>query len=182
MKIGLKNIQYSAALSEETNAFTADIYIDGIKAAIASNSGRGGNTDILPMDVSKRDLVHKANEWCKNSLPDKSNGDGEQESFPDDLESYVDSLIDDYVNEKNLKSFRKKMEKTAKQGIVFGVADRSYMTCTFNMTIEHLLKSDAGRAAISTTLTRTVIPKMQPGDQILNTNIPGDILKAAGLK
>ncbi|PYF74634.1 hypothetical protein [Pedobacter nutrimenti] len=44
MKIELKNIKYFDALSEETTLFNANLYIDGKKAGIVKNDGRGGST------------------------------------------------------------------------------------------------------------------------------------------
>lgn len=44
MKIELKKIHFSEQLSEETHAFTANIYINGTHAGYAKNNGRGGAT------------------------------------------------------------------------------------------------------------------------------------------
>lgn len=46
MKLELKKVTFSEALSEETNAFTADVYLDGKLVATAKNTGQGGDTDI----------------------------------------------------------------------------------------------------------------------------------------
>jgi len=182
MKIDLKNIRYSASLSEETNAFTADVYIDGAKAAIAANRGHGASTDIAPLSEESRDLIARAEQWCKTLPPDKLELNGEEVSFPVNLESYIDALIDDYVNDKNLKSFRRKMAKAAETGIIFGIADKSYRACQFSKPIALLIQSESGRIALKNTLVNTILPKMEAGEQILNTNIPLAILKAAGLK
>ena len=42
MKIELRRITYNAALSQETSAYTADVYIDGELAFHARNQGTGG--------------------------------------------------------------------------------------------------------------------------------------------
>jgi len=39
MKIELRKLKHATNLSEETNAFTADIYINGIHAGTADNRG-----------------------------------------------------------------------------------------------------------------------------------------------
>lgn len=44
MKIELKNFQFFERMSEETNAFVADVYVNGVKVAYAKNDGRGGET------------------------------------------------------------------------------------------------------------------------------------------
>jgi len=46
LKIELKKIKHSPSLSEETNAYTADIYVDGKSIAYVKNSGHGGSTDV----------------------------------------------------------------------------------------------------------------------------------------
>jgi len=43
MKIELKNIKHMPSLSEETEAFSANLYINDVKAGIGSNGGRGEN-------------------------------------------------------------------------------------------------------------------------------------------
>lgn len=45
MKVELKKIQHALNMSEETNAFTADLWIDGKKTGGAKNDGRGGETN-----------------------------------------------------------------------------------------------------------------------------------------
>ena len=54
MQIELRRITYSAALSQETNAYTADIYIDGELAFHTRNQGHGGC-----------DFYHKVGRWTE---------------------------------------------------------------------------------------------------------------------
>ena len=42
MKIEVRNININQSLSEETYAYTATVYVDGVKAFAARNSGTGG--------------------------------------------------------------------------------------------------------------------------------------------
>jgi hypothetical protein len=46
MKIELRKVGYSDSLSEEANAFTADVWIDGQTAGHAQNHRRGGPTNV----------------------------------------------------------------------------------------------------------------------------------------
>jgi hypothetical protein len=41
VKIEIKNLKIAASLSEETTAYTADIFVDGVKTFAASNHGHG---------------------------------------------------------------------------------------------------------------------------------------------
>lgn len=54
MRIELRKVDYSARLSEETSAFSADVWIDGVKVGQASNHGHGGPTTITPLNLSRR--------------------------------------------------------------------------------------------------------------------------------
>ena len=54
MEITSKNISHNERLSEETNCFSATIYIDGKKAGEASNHGHGGPTMIHPANSNRR--------------------------------------------------------------------------------------------------------------------------------
>jgi hypothetical protein len=42
MKIELKNIKEAKFLSEETPAYSANLYVDGVKIGVVSNNGHGG--------------------------------------------------------------------------------------------------------------------------------------------
>ncbi len=64
MEITLKNISHNERLSEETNCFSATIYIDGKNAGEASNHGHGGPTMIHP-----RELEQKINAYTKTLPP-----------------------------------------------------------------------------------------------------------------
>lgn len=65
MKIELKNIKHARFLSRETEAFSATIYIEGLKAATVENDG-GGGANLYRF--SDRALEQKFHEHCK-SLP-----------------------------------------------------------------------------------------------------------------
>lgn len=51
MKAELKNIKFSESLSEETNAFTAKVYVNGQYVADAINRGHGGSTQVSPRNM-----------------------------------------------------------------------------------------------------------------------------------
>jgi hypothetical protein len=69
MEITLKNISHNERLSEETNCFSATIYIDGKKAGEASNHGHGGPTMLHP-----RELEQKIDAYAKTLPPGRGGG------------------------------------------------------------------------------------------------------------
>ena len=46
MNLQLKNVHFSERLSQETNAFAADVFFNGKKVGYAENSGHGGCTNV----------------------------------------------------------------------------------------------------------------------------------------
>ena len=91
MKIELKNVKFSEAMSEETNAFTADLYINGKKAGYCKNTGQGGCTDYYGIEHYQSDIIKEAETYCK-SLPKTKWKDME---FDQSLESVIDQLFED---------------------------------------------------------------------------------------
>jgi hypothetical protein len=64
MKIELKNIKHAAFASQETECFTATVYIDGQRCGEVSNEGHGGCNSYHP-----HDLHDKLNAYAA-TLPD----------------------------------------------------------------------------------------------------------------
>jgi len=87
MKIELKNLKISKALSQETLAFTANLYIDGKKVAVASNSGQGGGSYATFTDSAAR-LAFQAH--CKSL--------GKPDEF------VLDDLVEETENQKICKT------------------------------------------------------------------------------
>jgi len=182
MKITLKNIRYNERLSEETHSFSADLYIDDVKAGEASNYGHGGPTDYQAKDEVGKKLIEQAEEYCKGLPPNKFTVEGKEYSLPVSLESFIDSLVDDYLNQRELQKFRKKIDKDSERGIVFGIPDKSYQLLGLKYPVDVMLANPAAHQALVKILAERIAPELTEGKIILNTNIPEKVLKEAGLK
>lgn len=117
MKIEIKNIIHSVSLSEETNAFVADLYVDGKKIAKCSNDGRGGMTKIEALysknEIEKkqyRQLLLDAEQFAK-TLPKKS-------GLPMTLDFYIDIKIGVDLQSKSIKKSIKKLDKLSEKNII----------------------------------------------------------------
>lgn len=120
MKIELKNLKINLAFSEETLMFKADVYVDGVKCAYASNDGCGGCTSIHPYE-GKRDLFRKANEYAE-SLPSKEYTFSNQTvKIKSTLELVIDDIVTKKADEKELLKLQKQIDRRAKTCIVWGV-------------------------------------------------------------
>lgn len=61
--ITLKKIRIADSLSEETLAFTADVYWNGRKIGVAENRGNGGCSSLCPLGAV--DDIRAANLWAR---------------------------------------------------------------------------------------------------------------------
>lgn len=119
MKIELKNIKHSEFASHETYCFMATIYIDGKKAGMAENDGRGGCTNFHPYE-----LEVKINEYAKTLPPRESNYPDPKDAskkwvYEEDAESLINNLITDHLYSKDLKRRLAKRVLTLKEGAIY---------------------------------------------------------------
>lgn len=95
--IELKNIKYFASISEETNAYTATVYVDGKKYAEASNRGHGASDD-FHVEKGAESLI-SLNERIAATYPKDA-----QYDLVMDLDLVVGDILEDFIATKNLKS------------------------------------------------------------------------------
>jgi hypothetical protein len=169
MKIELKKIKIAEHMSEETTAFTAEIYIDGVNAGYAKNDGRGGCTDYhCNPDPKSKDLIKKAEAHCLALPPIKYDGAFGKMEIKMNMEHFIDELIEDELKKKDQKKLEKKMVNTVMWGVPKG---HSYTQVKFKVPL----------AQIPTAQLQGYIDKykkdFEKGEQFLNTN-----LEALGIK
>lgn len=184
MKIELKSIHHSIQLSEETEAFTANLYINGVHAGYTKNEGHGGNTHYQGKDEKGRELIRQAEEHCKTLPPIEYPADKYVEAFSIDmnLEHYIDDLLNKYLEKKETAKFNAKLDKTMLKGIVYGVPNQSFGAITYAMPLVNVLAHSKGPQTVLQAIKDKILPKLKDGNKLLNTNIPESIIKAAGLK
>nr|WP_199156679.1 hypothetical protein [Pedobacter sp. ASV2] len=184
MNIELKNIKYYEPFSEETLAFNVNLYIEGKRAGIAKNDGRGGATYYMGDNKEGQELIRQAENYAK-ALPDKHYPKDEyMEAFsiPMNLEHYIDDLLNDYLRKKDLDKIQKKVAKDMEKGIVFGKPnDNSWIVQTFSVPLKDILTHPKGAEIISNSIAKSIFKELKDGVKILNTNIPENILNMAGL-
>ncbi len=98
MKIDLKSIQHSVFASQETNCYTANLYVDGRKIGTVGNDGHGG-CDYFHGDQAAYAAVDT---WCRANLP-KWTG-FKADPIDTDLEHHCGTLFDDWLAARHLRS------------------------------------------------------------------------------
>jgi hypothetical protein len=161
MKIELKKIKISEHLSEETTAFTADIFVDGKEAGYARNTGQGGCTDYNAYE-GKRSLLEAAEKHCLSLPPIKYEGAFGPSEIKMNMEHFIDELVEAELKKKDQKKLEKKMINTVMWGVPQG---HSYTQVKFKVPL----------AQIPTAQLQGYIDKYKKefgkGEQFLNTNL-----------
>jgi hypothetical protein len=100
MKIELKNLKHMESLSEETNCFTATVYIDGKRAGEASNRGHGGCNEYHPFELHQRLADYaKTLPEVTDQVPMRRDENGATVYEAWTHQPNADSLIDNLVTE-----------------------------------------------------------------------------------
>lgn len=169
MKLELKNIKFYESMSEETNCFEADLFINGKKIAYVKNTGQGGSTDYHVLDFSKdNNVLREAEQFCLSLPKEKIDGMMSDFEFQPTLESRIDDLFEAWLKVKADKKFEKQMEK----GILYGKNKMySYRIVSWNLPIKAMLMTDRGKEIIR----NKILVIKQGGDTVFNTNIPQEL-------
>lgn len=184
MKIELKNIHHYPRMSEETEAFVADIYIDGQKIGYAKNEGCGGNTDYQGYGAKAYELLRQADEYCKTLPPEVyDDKDGSKPlTIEMNLENFIDHLFYKYLDNKDRLKFERAREKAMKDRLVIGINDDEYASIKLSKPVDVLLQFEQGEEYLKNMIAKHLAPKMKEGHRLLNNNIPEKIFRDAGLK
>lgn len=184
MNIELKNIRHYPRMSEETEAYIADVFIDGQKAGVAKNEGHGGNTFIQAYNAKGNELIMQAVEYCKTLPPRTTTLGDEPFTYNVNLDEFVDELFYAYLEKKDKLAFERKREKATTDHLVIGINDKEYATIKLAKPVNELVQisHSQGEEYLKIMIRRHVVPNLKEGHVLINNNIPEKILREAGLK
>jgi len=130
MKIELRKVSHSKSLSEETPAYSAQVWIDGSHFANVTNHGTGGPDDFSPAIGRYNDetfwtrLKAVEEQVAKDYPPMTYTAAGETHSFPASLESVCQDLLYQRDLEKTIARDLKRKVMWQKDGKVWQVTIR----------------------------------------------------------
>jgi hypothetical protein len=153
-------------MSEETNAFVADVYVNNVKVAYAKNDGHGGCTFYHAYE-GKQELVKEAEKFCEALPPIKSYS----MELPMNLEFKIDLLLEDWLKSKDQAKFDKKLEKDCLKGICIKTANGYSLIQWKGHTIKSILQHPQGKLTIKVKLNEL----RREGKEVLNKNIPQEL-------
>lgn len=177
MKIELKKIYFSERMSQETNCFAAEVYVDGKVLLEVENDGHGGCTDyrihssLHKNEVIRNQAIEKLKEleaYCKGLPPVIYH----KSELPMNLEFQIDILLDDWLKAKDQVKIQKAIAKNMLKGIVSGTEERFVTTTWGKFTVAELLARPDGYAL----LKKKCEELRTKGTPILNTNLPKELI------
>ena len=127
MKFELKAIKWSEALSQETNAFTANVYINGKNVGYARNEGFGGctgvhiNKEAAPTKQQVLLLLDQLDpnpqEYVKNEKTGKVELQPvkERSAYLSTIDTVVDILVENFIRLKQIKKIQSRVSAQMKK-------------------------------------------------------------------
>ncbi len=172
-QVELKNIRFYERLSQETNAFTADLYINKKKVGEVRNEGCGGPTDYYANpNAESKQLVSEAENYFKG-LPEREYELGSKTiKLPQTLESTIDHIFEEWLKVKGDAKFKKKLEKDMLKGIIYGTNTTYNIVSWKGFDLKGILNHPKGKRTVQEMITKL----KSEGHEILNTNLPKDFL------
>jgi hypothetical protein len=150
MNIELRKISYNASLSEETSAYTAQVWVDDVHVCDVANHGQGGCDMQLPAKGKTRADIDALNTAIKNERGTETTKYGERSITIDiDLEHVCGELLADHL-------IRRDLQRLLKRTVAF-VRDGKLYTCKrppknqgerFNL-IRHFHKENADNKVLN---------------------------------
>ena len=166
LKIELRKLTVYERMSEETTAFVAEVYVNGVNVAHAKNDGHGGSTYYHGYPEPEKKLILTTAEAYCLALPSIKYG-AEHGMKPFELPMNLEHFIDDLVTAELNKKADKKLEKKMTNHIMWGIKGGStYTQMKFGKPF-----IPAHRAQLQTYIDTQIKPTMKKGEVILNTNL-----------
>ena len=98
-RITLKGLKVASFLSEETLAYAATVYFDGLKVATADNDGHGGMTNVRAFPDT-REALQQAEAFAKSLPPTQTQWkDPTDPTRPFVIASTLDGVVDDLAHD-----------------------------------------------------------------------------------
>lgn len=107
MKIELRKVAHYPRMSQETEAFNADVYVNGVKRGTVENDGHGGPNMIHP-----HTLEAEIEAYAKTLPPDVS----EYGELPYSADFLISTILEEHLLQKELTRRLKKNTIFVKDG------------------------------------------------------------------
>jgi hypothetical protein len=115
MKIELKNVKHAAFASQETECFSATVFLDGVRTGMVENDGNGGSNMYHPWAMSET-----INDYAKTLPVIKFEGG----ILFQDADMLIGDVLNEYLSRKTLR-------RLLKNRILFTRGGKIYQTNSY---------------------------------------------------
>jgi hypothetical protein len=110
MNVELKKVKYHESMSDETNCFEAEIWVDGKKLADVQNHGQGGENEYHPVGGYSNPGWYSFLEYCK----------AQPHEYDFELtDQYVDTLFSKWLEKDNERRAQTQVKRWCKNQTVY---------------------------------------------------------------
>lgn len=174
MKIELRNIRLNEDMNFDSFFFTAQLYVERKKVATVVDDGMGSGYRYENIEPENRLLFHNAEQYVKSLASSAKSND--PLSVHNKFDDFISQLLCDHIDRLD----KRELVAIIRKGIAYGDGLTGYRFVKFFNPVADLLKTSQGISTIEWALRQKVLPKIKPGEKILNRNIPEDIIKRVG--
>jgi hypothetical protein len=110
MNIELRKIKVYAAITEETTANGAELFVDGERIAKLANDGKGGCDRVYPVKGKSHNDIRAIEEWVRANVPDRivEVMPGQPLTIKATLETECGRLVDEFQQKNDLTKLLKR--------------------------------------------------------------------------
>lgn len=178
MEIEIKKVSFNPRI--DAHSFAANLVIDSVKAGNVVSNHAG--CEYYPTNETGQVLIEKAEKFCEK-LPVKTiTVDGKQQEVKQSLPTFIADLFAAHLETLEKIKYDKKVDVAMKQNIVIGEPLKYIRTIPTKAPVSLLAQTTNGQQLLMEIINRQVLPSLSANEKLLNTNIPEDVLKAAGVK
>lgn len=179
MKIELKNIQYSASVTDRFIAFAANLYIGGGHVGFTGSDGK--KTYYRAKDPKYLKAIKEAEEYCMN-LPPKEHPEltvkGEPALVDVTLETFIEDLLEQYLDKKVPFTSSKPGFTELVYGSDYGIT----IFISLCQAVVETLKDPKGQELLAEIIKKDILPQLKPGTIFLPENILEPLARLAGFQ
>ncbi|WP_126248136.1 hypothetical protein [Chitinophaga rhizosphaerae] len=169
MEVSLRNVEVYDKLSEETIAYFAEVFVDEIRVARATNDGKGGMTSVVAYDANGRTVLKAVQAWLAS--PEGVAAGGAATA----IEDYIDDLLIPHLKEIDKLNFIRDAKSHLENSLVYGRPYEDLRYVSWNQPLQQLLAMKGGSEAVERVIRERIIPKLTDGYVIFSNNLPESI-------
>ncbi|UPK68041.1 hypothetical protein [Chitinophaga filiformis] len=180
MNIQVKNIDIDEAGCGQAIAFTALLTVNDRVVALLRDQGKGAGIEVMPLRPADGPLLGQVARCCalhytlRPTVIDPSDPSYHRQSA---LQHFVEHQVYQCIQRRMIWRLDAQLAAAMEKAIVYGRLDGDLRYHPLHASIDYLLTSTQGSRILEQAL-KGIVPYLQPGEYVINQNIPFFLLMA----